>query len=224
MKIGVMIAMQKEFDIYTECLQQLSEQTIANRRFLSGKWQQHDIVVVVSGMGKVNAAVCATCLINVFQVDFIVNIGVSGGLNSSLKIGEFVVGTDVVYHDVWCGEPDVDGQIAGMPLLYHSDEKFVQRLPDCRRGLLCCGDRFIVSADELKTIKQKFPEALAVDMESAAIAHTCYMHNVPFLTVRQISDTPGVEHHKEQYDAFWESAPKNSFSMFVNILNVLQNN
>lgn len=224
MKIGVMIAMQKEFDIYTECLQQLSEQTIASRRFLSGKWQDHDVVVVVSGMGKVNAAVCATCLINVFQVDFIVNIGVSGGLDTSLKIGDFIVGRDIVYHDLWCGEPDAEGQADGMPLLYHSAKEFVQKLPDCRQGLLCCGDRFIVSADDLEAIKQKFPRALAVDMESAAIAHTCYMHNIPFLTVRQISDTPGAEHHQEQYDTFWKNAPKNSFSMFVNILNVLQNN
>ncbi len=221
MKIGVIIAMEKELELFAKNLHNFSKSVIAGKTFLQGQLNDKEIIAVVAGIGKTNAAICATYLINNFNVDLIVNIGISGGLASSLQIGDFVVGTDIVYHDVFCGEPDQYGQISNLPLYFHSDSELAAKLSEYKHGLLCCGDKFIIKPEETLPIKENFPSALAVDMESAAIAQTCYLHNIPFLCVRQISDTPGIKHHAEQYDEFWRNAPQNSFAIFQKILSVL---
>ena len=218
MKIGLIVALSKELTLFANMITDFSEQTFGGNRFLCGKYADKDIVATVSGMGKVNAALSAAFLINHFKVDMILNIGVSGGLDSTLNIGDFVLGEDIVYHDVWSGEGYPYGQVQDMPLYYHSASDLAEKCPPYRRGLLCCGDKFITSETELNAIKASFPKALAVDMESAAIAQTCYIQQIPFLCVRQISDTPGVKHHAEQYDYFWQHAPQNSISEFKNIL------
>ena len=218
MKIGLIVALSKELTLFANMITDFSEQTFCGRRFLCGKYAGKEIVATVSGMGKVNAALSATALINHFNVDMILNIGISGGLDASLEIGDFVLGEDIVYHDVWSGEGYPYGQVQNMPLYYHSAPQLAEKCPPYRRGLLCCGDKFITSADELNAIKAAFPKALTVDMESAAIAQTCHIQQIPFLCVRQISDTPGVEHHAEQYDSFWRNAPQNSIIEFKNIL------
>jgi adenosylhomocysteine nucleosidase len=221
MKIGVIIAMEKEVELFAKNLQNFSKSVIAGKTFLRGNFANKEIITVIAGIGKVNSAICATYLITNFNVDLIVNIGISGGLDSSLQIGNFIIGTDMVYHDVFCGEPDKYGQISNLPLYYHSDPELTAKLPGYKHGLLCCGDKFIIKPEELLPIKEKFPSALAVDMESAAIAQTCYLHHIPFLCVRQISDTPGIKHHAEQYDEFWRNAPQNSFAMFQKIIEIL---
>lgn len=218
MKIGIILALNKELELFTRQLCDFRKQTIAGQTFYIGCWQQHELTIIVSGMGKVNAAISTTHLINRYTPDLIINIGISGGLDNSLQIGDFILGSDIVYHDVWCGRPNLIGQVQDLPLFYHSDASSIAKLSDLRSGLLCCGDQFITSVAELQKIKNNFPQALAVDMESAAIAQTCYLHKMPLLCIRQISDTPGVEHHAEQYEAFWQNAPTNSIKMLTEIL------
>ncbi len=221
MKIGIIMAMTKEFEFFAAQLQNLSQQKFAGQTFYTGYWQEHELVIAVSGMGKVNAAICVTNIINHFTPDLIINIGISGGLDSSLQIGDFIIGRDIVYHDVWCGESYPIGQVQNLPLFYHSDTSLITNMPDLRQGLLCCGDQFITLLSELQKIKENFPQALAVDMESAAIAQTCYLHQKPLLCIRQISDTPGGEHQEEQYATFWQNAPANSVKMLTKILQCL---
>lgn len=91
-------------------------------------------------------------------------------------------------------------------------------------GLVCTGDQFITNRTELDTIKQRFPDGLAVDMESAAIAQTCYLYNVPFLSFRIISDTPGVEDHASQYADFWGTMAERSFLTIWTFLSTLPSN
>jgi len=220
-KIGLLIAMEKEMELFTESLQNMLPRKIHKCNFYSGNIGDKQITAVVSGMGNVNAALCTSDLINLFGVDMIINIGVSGGLDATLNIGDFIVGDDIVYHDLWCGEPYIYGQVAGCPLFFHSAPQLAALLPDLRHGLLCCGDMFITKAEELANIKKQFPDGLAVDMESAAIAQTCYLYDKPLLSVRQISDTPGVEHQIEQYESFWQNAPQNSVKILSEILEKL---
>ncbi len=221
MKIGLLLAMQKELEFFADNAQNFDTTIMHQRPFLSGQWGKHDIVATVSGMGKVNAALCAATLIKQHQTDLILNIGISGGLDASLQIGDFVLGRDIVYHDVWCGKGNEYGQVQNMPLYYHSDANLVAKLPQFKQGLLCCGDWFVSQTTELNNIKSKFPQALAVDMESAAIAQTCYLYQIPFLCIRQISDTPGAEHHQEQYETFWQHAPQNSIKALSEILEAI---
>ncbi|MBQ9271140.1 MAG: 5'-methylthioadenosine/adenosylhomocysteine nucleosidase [Alphaproteobacteria bacterium] len=219
--IGLMFAMDAEMKFFAALLKNLQQKTLHQRTFYTGVVDNKVITAVISGMGKVNAALCTADLINIFKAETILNIGISGGLDTSLNIGDFVVGADIVYHDVWCGKPYKYGQMQGMPEIYHSAPELMAKLPQYRQGLLCCGDYFVEKAEMLQDIKSKFPTALAVDMESAAIAHTCYLYNVPLLSVRQISDVPGSENHAEQYAGFWQNAPQHSIYVLQEILKVM---
>ena len=96
-------------------------------------------------------------------------------------------------------------------------------LTDIHGGLICTGDKFITDREELNVIKQNFPEGLAVDMESAAIAQVCYLYQVPFISFRIISDTPGAEKHWEQYKNFWGEIADNSFRVTETFLKALPN-
>lgn len=221
MKIGLIIAMQKELDLFADCLQNFEVQTIDGRQYLHGQYKQNEIVAVVCGMGKVNAACGALMLLHHFKSDIIVNVGISGGLDNSVAIGDFVIGKDIVYHDVWCGENLALGQVQNFPLYFHSDPALIAKLPAWRQALLCSGDWFVTTADELQKIKTVFPEGVAIDMESAAIAQVCHAAGVPMLSVRQISDTPGIEHHAEQYAEFWRNAANRTVEVLQNILDAL---
>ena len=114
-KIGLMIAMEKELEHFSGYIDFYETKVLHRRNFHIGKYADNEIVAVVSGMGNVNAALCTADLINVFDADLILNIGISGGLSPKMEIGDFVVGDDIVYHDVWCGTPNVIGQVQDLP-------------------------------------------------------------------------------------------------------------
>jgi adenosylhomocysteine nucleosidase len=115
------------------------------------------------------------------------------------------------------------GQVQGMPAVFAADEamcRVAQSLNDdadnttcIHVGLICTGDQFITDRSELDKIKSNFPAGLAVDMESAAIAQTCHIYGVPFVSFRIISDTPGVDKHIEQYENFWGEMADRSFGV-----------
>lgn len=217
-KIGLMIAMDKELEFFTSFINFNQTKSLHKCNFHVGRLGNNEIIAVVSGMGNVNAALCTSDLINTFGSDLIINIGISGGLSSSLQIGDFVIGKDIVYHDVWCGTPNKIGQVQNLPLFFHSDENLIKLLPELKSGLICCGDLFVDNQQALDNIVAKFPSALAVDMESAAIAQTCYLYDIPMISIRQVSDNPGSELHAEQYASFWENAPKHSADIVKQLL------
>ena len=119
------------------------------------------------------------------------------------------------------------GQVQGLPARFVSDKELcklalsVAHDGNVYGGMICSGDKFITDKEELTEIKKRFPEGMAVDMESCAIAQVCYMCGVPFLSYRIISDTPGVKDHYKQYLNFWEEAPKRSFEMIKVLIKAL---
>ena len=182
------------------------------------------MVLMQSGIGKVNAAVGAVELIRRYAPDALVNTGVAGGIDSRLQVADVVVGERVVYHDVDCGPETEPGRVQGLPLYYEGDAGLLQaarlveadvRLLD---GLICSGDQFITDRQQLAAIKARFPEALAVDMESGALAQVCHLYHVPFLSFRIISDTPGADKHLDQYFNFWEVMAEKSFGVTRSLL------
>lgn len=191
----------------------------------------NEIVLWRCGIGKVNAALGAQRLINEHHPDCIINTGVAGGIDCGLHIMDVVVAKECIYHDVWCGEPNAKGQIQGLPKCYKSNEILYNLAlavdGPIHGGLLCTGDQFITNEDALKQIKNNFPEGLAVDMESCAIAQTCYLNEVPFLAIRIISDIPSEaknnDDHKEQYDNFWATLADKSFLNIKSFIESLPN-
>lgn len=220
-KIGIIFAMNKELELFASIVSYFTKEKGKNHTFYHGISNNCELFAVVSGIGKVNAALCTADLIETFNPDFILNIGISGGLSDKLHIGEYIIGSDIVYHDVWCGEPNAYGQIQEFPAQYHSAPELYGKLSEYLHGLICCGEKFITQANELAAISSHFPAALAVDMESAAIAQTCYIYNIPLLCLRQISDIPGHPFSEQQYAEFWKNAAQQTVDLLPNLLKSL---
>ena len=182
-------------------------------------------MVMQCGIGKVNAAMGALMLVNHFAPNFVINSGVAGGADKSVNVMDVVAGEKVSYHDVWCGPESELGRVQGLPLYFEGSTKLLELLPesgDIHKGLICSGDQFIDTMDEVNRIKGNFPEALAVDMESGAIAQVCYQCSVPFLALRVISDSPGASHdNTRQYLDFWTDAPRETFKLVKDIITKL---
>lgn len=231
MKIGVLTAMTSEFEQLAAMLDGVAKREENNIEYLVGYVGKNEIILRQCGIGKVNAAVGTAELIRSFAPDAIVSTGVAGGIDTSLDVMDVVVSSSIVYHDVWCGMGCEYGQIQGMPAVFAADEKLCgvaeslnddpENITRIHAGLICTGDQFITSRDELDKIKSNFPAGLAVDMESAAIAHTCHIYGVPFVSFRIISDTPGVDKHIEQYENFWGEMANRSFGVTRSFLSKL---
>ena len=225
MRIGIIVAMSKELDLLLPLLQDSEESRMSGFVFHRGKMGRHDVMVMQCGIGKVNAAMGALTLVNAFLPDFIINSGVAGGADQSVNVMDVVAGERVAYHDVWCGPESELGRVQGLPLYFEGAKRLLKFLPersDIHKGLICSGDQFIDTMESIDKIKGNFPDALAVDMESGAIAQVCYVNHVPFLALRVISDSPGAGHdNTRQYLDFWTDAPQESFKIVQDIINKL---
>lgn len=225
MKIGIIVAMGKELDLMLPLLENRQDRMVGGMMFHCGNVAHHEVTLMQCGIGKVNAAMGALTLINEFLPDYVINSGVAGGADKRVRVMDVVAGANVAYHDVWCGPESELGRVQGLPLYYQGADALLNVLPnrdDIKRGLICSGDRFIDSIDEVETIKRNFPDALAVDMESGAIAQVCCVRSVPFLSLRVISDSPGAStDNTRQYLDFWTDAPQETFVIIRDMLKQL---
>lgn len=197
--------------------------------YIEGNIRQNEVILTQCGIGKVNAAAGTVELIRNFQPDCIISTGVAGGIDPCLKVMDVVVSRQTVYHDVWCGDGNAYGQVQGLPTFFQGNDKLYECAlsldteTPVHGGLICTGDQFITDRSELNKIKKDFPEGLAVDMESAAIAQVCHLYKVPFISFRIISDTPGADKHFEQYLNFWAEMADRSFHVTETFLKALPN-
>lgn len=223
MKIGIISAMDSEHRQLAERLQEKKTVEKGRWKYVEGRLGENHLILTQCGIGKVNAAIGAAELIQRYAPQCIVSTGVAGGIDRQLRVSDVVVSDRLVYHDVYCGNDGTEyGQIQGMPLYYEAcpsllecalslngSEQLESRI---HGGLVCTGDRFIEDKSELAAIKQRFPQGMAVDMESAAIAQACYIYGVPFISFRIISDTPGAhDDNFAQYQDFWGTMAQRSF-------------
>lgn len=220
MKIGIIMAMDIEYRKMCDALGGTSHGTLGN----------NEIILWQCGVGKVNAAVGTIELIHKHQPDCIISTGLAGGIDDSLHVMDVVVGTKMVYHDVDCGSNFERGQMMGMPTWFYSDDNLVRKslsldgMEGMRivGGLMCTGDQFITSRQEQSVIKAHFPEGLACEMESASIAHVCYLKKIPFLAARVVSDTPGnTDDHQAQWDTFLANMGDHSFRFVRHLLEIM---
>jgi adenosylhomocysteine nucleosidase len=199
MKIGVIVAMDKEL----KQLQQL--------------FSSENIIIQKSGIGKVNAAIQAVERIRQHKPDVSISSGCAGGNGDDINIQDVVVSSQLTYHDVYCGTA-IDnttqyGQVQGLPARYEADPILLEKAQKtgAKPGLIVTGDWFVDSKEKMREIISHFPEAKAVDMESAAIAQACYIYKVPFISFRVISDIPLRDTDASQYHDFWNTIADNSF-------------
>lgn len=215
--IGIIVAMEKELALLLPLLKNDKQVSANDILFHVGEIEDKKVVVTKCGIGKVNAAVVTLSLIENFHVGLIINSGVAGGTGNGAGILDVVIADRVAYHDVWCGPGTVDGQAAGCPLFFETCVP-TEKQNDIKYGLIASGDIFVSRKEDIERIKRLYPEVMAVDMESAAIAHVCFLKHVPFMVIRVVSDTPGNEDNIAQYESFWEDAPKSTFCVLKDII------
>ncbi len=220
MTIGIIVAMSREFAAIERLLSNITATTSGVFRFKTGEIGENKIVLAESGIGKVNAAIGAQELIKVFNPDVVISTGVAGGCDpEKANVMDIVVGCSMTYHDVDCGSENELGQVQGLPAVYKGDERLIKAALSVASedikiapGLIVTGDRFVSKPEDLKAILANFPDAIAIDMESTAIAQVCHIYKKPFLSFRIVSDIPGSPNHYAEYFDFWDKLADKSFA------------
>ena len=184
--------------------------------------------VIQSGIGKADAARAATEFILKEHPDCIINSGCAGGVGPGVQVFDIVVGRQAAYHDVWCGEGSLPGQVQGLPQRFDADPALVaaalglQTARPLHCGLICSGDQFLTTPEDDARVLGIYPDALACDMESAAVAQVCRHYGVPFLSFRIISDVHSSREAAEaDYRDFWKRIADDSFSFLKQLIDSL---
>ncbi|WP_053956928.1 5'-methylthioadenosine/adenosylhomocysteine nucleosidase [Inediibacterium massiliense] len=229
--IGIIGAMDEEIEILKDKMELKEETVFAGMKFYKGNLENKEIVLVRSGIGKVNAAICAQILISNFSVDAIMNTGVAGAVFEELEVGDIVVSEDVIEHDF-----DVTafggyklGQIPRMEeYIFKADEKLIKAAIEAqknenyevKRGRIVSGDIFVASKEKKDFLWKEF-SGYCAEMEGAAIGHTCYLSNIPFLIIRAMSDkadgTADVN-----FNEFVHTAARNSVDIVIHVLKTIR--
>ncbi|MDR2019916.1 MAG: 5'-methylthioadenosine/S-adenosylhomocysteine nucleosidase [Treponema sp.] len=224
--IGIIGAMEEEVTLLRSGLEQAKTETAGGMEFYSGLLEKRPVTLLRCGVGKVNAAAGCALLIDRFRPAAVINTGSAGGIDPSLRFGDAVISDSLLYYDV-----DVTafnyapGQLPGMPPVFTVPEDLILRAEQAAdelkrekilpedfnhvRGLIGSGDRFMHEPERIAAVKKLFPRLGAVEMEGAAIAHTCFLFGVPALIIRALSDIAGAE-SPLTFDQFLPAAARHS--------------
>lgn len=226
MKIGVIVAMEKEFTQLKTLLDESRTERKGKKDFVIGDIGNNQIFMQQCGIGKVNSAIGAVEMINNYHPDLIVSTGVAGGACPDMNPLDVVIGTKYYYHDVYCGDEVNYGQFVGMPPYFSSNKELVKKAIESVEnsdlyhqggnkvyaGTIVSGDWFVNTKEKMRSILDLFPKAMAVDMESCSIAQTCHIYRVAFISFRIVSDVPLNDHKASQYFDFWNRLAEGSFN------------
>ncbi|MBT2774890.1 5'-methylthioadenosine/S-adenosylhomocysteine nucleosidase [Halomonas sp. ISL-60] len=232
-RIGIIGAMAQEVSTLVDQLDNPQRYEHAGFVFHTGTRYGLEVIVLQSGIGKVNAAVGTAILLERHQPDAIINTGSAGGFAADLNIGDVIISDEVRHHDVDAVVFGYEiGQVPGMPAAYLADtglrevaRKAIASLGEVqvREGLIATGDAFIADPARVDATRAQFPSMLAVEMEGAAIAQTCHLYNCPFVVIRALSDIPGSGDNHLSFDEFLEVAADHSSRMVDQMLKQLGN-
>lgn len=228
MIIGIIGAMEEEVSILKETMEIQETVEYAGMTFCKGKLCERDVVIVRSGIGKVNAAICAQVLVDKFQVKVLLNTGIAGSLDAAIDIGDMVISTDLVEHDMDAsifGDPV--GQIPRMDtfsfpadpvLVEKAKEANMQANPDIQTftGRIVSGDQFVSSSEVKERLVTNF-QAKCTEMEGAAIAHAAYLNKISCVIIRAISDKADNSATMD-YPTFEKKAIEHSVRLVQNLL------
>lgn len=226
-KVAVIGAMEQEVAILREQIEHRERLEIAGYQFDSGQFQGVELVLLQSGIGKVNAAISTTLLLDHFQPDCVINTGSAGGFDPALKVGDVVISSGVCHHDVDVTAFDyAPGQVPGCPAVFTPDATLAELAAACIAeldglhsvaGLIATGDSFMHDPARVAATRARFPAMQAVEMEAAAIAQTCHQFGVPFIVIRALSDIAG-QASDQSFAQFLETAARHSAAMVTAIV------
>jgi adenosylhomocysteine nucleosidase len=210
MMTGIIGAMEDEVKLLREAMTDAERIQIADFEFYSGKIEKKPVILLRSGIGKVNAAVGCALLLDRFKPDLVINTGSAGGIDPSLTFGDAIISEGLLYFDAdVTGFNYAPGQIPGMPPVFLTPLELTVRAeaavdelknegvlpPDFRhvRGIIGSGDVFMHESGRIEAVRKTFPAVRAVEMEGAAIAQTCFLFKIPAIIIRAVSDIAGEE-------------------------------
>lgn len=245
-RLGLMAALPQELQAVLDQMPDESRETVAGRVFCPGHLQGCEVVAVVSGIGKVAAATTATMLLQRYGVDGIVFTGVAGGLGDGVAVGDVVVASSLLQHDMdasplfprhvvpghaadrwathapWAHALQAAAHEVLQALPQHVGTEAMARhglhQPRAHQGLVVSGDRFVCTSAESQALRQTLPDALAVEMEGAAVAQVCADFGVPFAAVRTISDRADDDAHRDFVTFVQDVASRYSAHMVLSSL------
>lgn len=219
MKIAIIGAMEEEVELLRASISHTKTTTIANSEYTEGTYEGKEIVLLKSGIGKVNAAMSTTILLQQFKPTVVINTGSAGGYDEKLEVGAIVISDEVRHHDVDATIFGYEiGQVPQMPAAFKADsdlmavaEAAVNKIGEhqAATGLITTGDSFMNDPVRVEAVRKQFPTMKAVEMEAAAVAQVCYQFDVPFVVVRALSDIAGKESNIS-FDEFLPVAAKHS--------------
>lgn len=227
MTIAIIGAMEEEVVILRDKIEDRRTETIAGCEFTLGKMNGADVILLRSGIGKVNAAMSTTILLEKFKPDFVVNTGSAGGYNPDLNVGDVVISSEVRHHDVDVTAFGYEyGQVPKLPPAFEADSELVdiavaaaKEIEDIQvvKGLIATGDTFMNDPKRVDYIKDKFIDLQAVEMEAAAIAQVAHQFGTPFVIIRSLSDIAGKE-SDVSFEQFLDKAALHSSMLVMKIV------
>lgn len=226
MKYGIIGAMEEEVEMVLQQMDDYKKHLVANGVFYEGKINDQEVILLQSGIGKVNAAMGTTILIERFQPDVVINTGSAGGFDKALNVGDIVISSEVVHHDVDVTGFDYElGQVPNMPVTFAANASLIKKVEtileqlkvNSKVGLIGTGDVFMNKPERINDVLHIFPKMLAAEMEGAAIAQVCYQYNIPFVIIRALSDIAGTE-SSLSFNEFLPLAAKNSANLIIDFI------
>ncbi|WP_028584558.1 5'-methylthioadenosine/adenosylhomocysteine nucleosidase [Desulfogranum mediterraneum] len=228
MKIGIIAAMEEELALLVEQLDNALTTRFGRFSYHLGQIRGVEVALFLCGIGKVNAAVGTTLLLDRFRPDCLINTGVAGGFAQELEIGDVVISSEACHYDADATAFDYQmGQIPQMPPTYQADAR-LSRLADkaclaceelvVHHGPILSGDSFVHAPEQIAAISEKFPDVMAVEMEGAAVAQTGFLFQVPFILIRTISDKVRESGNSAVYADCLKAAAENSVTIVLAML------
>ncbi|MDF2857280.1 MAG: 5-methylthioadenosine nucleosidase [Neobacillus sp.] len=231
MKIAIIGAMEEEVTLLRDNIEESTQETVAGCEFTFGKMRGADVILLRSGIGKVNAAMSTTILLEKYKPDCIINTGSAGGYNPELNVGDAVISTEVRHHDVDVTAFGYEyGQVPQLPAAFIADEKLINVAEQAAneienfqivKGLIATGDSFMEDPVRVDFVRTKFEDLQAVEMEAAAIAQVAYRFEVPFVIIRSLSDIAGKE-SELSFDQFIDKAALHSSTLVMKMVEALK--
>jgi adenosylhomocysteine nucleosidase len=232
MKIAIIGAMEEEVTLLRDRINDKKVEVIAGCEFTTGRMDGVDVVLLRSGIGKVNAAMSTSILLEKYTPDYVINTGSAGGYDPKLNVGDLVISTEVRHHDVDCTVFGYEyGQVPQLPPAFLADKELIKvaiegakEISDIQtvQGLIATGDAFMNDPVRVDYIRDKFTDLKAVEMEAAAIAQVAYQFGIPFVIIRSLSDIAGKESNIS-FDQFLEKAALHSTNLVIKIVTLLKN-
>ncbi|AYA77110.1 5'-methylthioadenosine/S-adenosylhomocysteine nucleosidase [Bacillus sp. Y1] len=231
MKIAIIGAMEEEVALLREKISNQEQETIAGCEFTTGSMDGAEVILLRSGIGKVNAAMSTTILLDRFKPDYVINTGSAGGFHPDLNVGDVVISSEVRHHDVDVTAFGYEyGQVPQLPAAFEANSGLVEIAEEAAKeigsvqivkGLIATGDSFMNDPKRVDAIRDKFLNLQAVEMEAAAIAQVSYQFGIPFVIIRSLSDIAGKE-SDVSFEQYLEKAALHSASLVMKIVEKLK--